>query len=217
MLTRNAIITFILQKQALGASRDEIVSTISEYGRDAALVDEILAEQQTNQAKAVQEEDLVRQYLLSKQSLSNAFFAGSATAILSALIWASIAYATDYQVGWVAVILGCMVARSVRHFGKGFDVRFRMIGLLASLAGIFFGNAMIMVLVLHRILDVPIVEALGFLGDSRLYSSILEMTALLDVIFYLAAAICGWFLSCIPMSGSAMVEYTKLMEAERRS
>jgi hypothetical protein len=217
MLTRSALVTFVLQKQALGATRDDIVSSVTEYGGDAALVDEVLSEQQFNLTKAVQEEDLVRQYLLSKQSLLNAMLAGGATAVLSALIWAGIAFATDYQVGWVAVILGCLVARSVRHFGRGFDVRFQTIGLVASLGGIFLGNAMIMVLVLHRMLEVPLGEAIGLLGDSRLYSSILEMTTLLDVIFYLAAAVCGWFLSCIPMSSAAMVEYTRLMEAERRS
>jgi hypothetical protein len=45
----------------------------------------------------------------------------------------------------------------------------------------------------------------------------LEITSLLDVVFYLAAAVCGWHLSCIPTTTAAMVEYAKLAEAERRS
>lgn len=217
MLSRDALITFIKEKLALGTSRDEIVATLSEYGGDSALVDEVMADQHTKLAKVDQERDLVHQYLVARQSFLGAVLAGAIAAILSAVIWATIAYLTDYQIGWVAIILGCLVGQSVRRFGKGSDLRFRVIGLVSSLSGIFLGNAMIVSLLFHRMLEIPLMDVLPLLGDSQFYAMIAEMTTILDAVFYLVAALCGWSLSVIPMTREALAEYTKLAEIERRS
>jgi hypothetical protein len=167
MISRDAMISFIKQKHALGESRDVIAASVNEYGGDAALVDEVLAEQQSSLAKATEERDLVHQYLLSRQSVMAGLFAGVATAVLSAAVWAGTAYITEYQIGWVAVLLGCLVGKSIRRFGQGSDIRFRVMGVLASLAGIFLGNALIILFMMQRMLDVPMADVAQFLGHSE--------------------------------------------------
>ena len=200
MVDTGALATFIRQKHALGASRDEIIAGVTEYGGDAALVDQVLSEQEARATLAGSEVEEIRRELLSKQSLIIAILAGSAAALLSASLWAMLSFVTDYQHGWVAVILGLLVARAVRTFGQGIDARFRLVGLLSSLAGIFFGNAFLAILVLHRVWEIPLGDAIVLMGDSQFYALILEASALIDVAFYLAAAVCGWHFSVVPLA-----------------
>lgn len=200
-MTRTTALTkYIRDKHALGASRDEILAGVTEYGGDAALVDQVLSEQEAQLASAGSEVEEIRRELLSRQSLIIAILAGSAAALLSASLWAALSFMTNHQHGWVAVILGLLVASSVRKFGQGIDVRFRLVGLVSSLAGIFFGNAFLAILVIHRVWELPLGDAIALMGDSQFYALILEASALIDVVFYLAAAVCGWHFSVVPLA-----------------
>lgn len=200
MARTSALTQYIRDKHALGASRDEIIAGVSEYGGDAALVDEVLAEHAARLTSTESEVEEIRRDLLSKQSLILAILAGGAAALLSASVWATLSFVTNYQHGWVAVILGLLVAKAVKNFGQGIDARFRLVGLLSSLAGIFFGNAFLAILVIHRVWELPLGDAIALMGDSQFYALILEASALIDVVFYLAAAVCGWHFSVVPLA-----------------
>ena len=202
MARTSALTKYIRDKHALGASRDEILAGVTEYGGDAALIDEVLAEQETRLASAESEAEEIRRDVLSRQSLVKAILAGTAASLLSASVWAGLSFLTNYQHGWVAVFLGLLVAKSVRTFGHGLDARFRLVGLLSSLAGIFLGNAFLTILVLNRMWEMPLGDAIALMGHSQFYALIIEASALIDVVFYLAAAVCGWHFSVVPLARS---------------
>lgn len=213
----SALAAFIREKHALGTNREEIIASVAEHGGDAALVDQVLTEQRAALEQAKKDEELIHRHLLSRQSLTGALVAGGLTAAGGAGVWAGIAYVTEYQIGWIAIILGCVVAWSVRRFGRGLDLRFRCIGLLAALAGIFFGNAVTAVLVFSRELQVPLLEAARLLGDPQFYSLIVESSTVMDGVFYLIAAACGWQGSCIVVNDQTLAEHAKREEAARRA
>lgn len=213
----DALAAFIREKHALGISRDEIVSGVAEHGGDAALVDRVLDEQRVALEQAKKDEELIHRHLLSQQSLTGALVAGGITAAAGAAVWAGIAYVTEYQIGWIAIILGCVVAWSVRRFGHGLDARFRCIGLLAALSGIFFGNAFTAVLFFSRELQAPLLESARLLGDMQFYSLIVESSTVMDGVFYLIAAVCGWQGSCIVVNDQTLAEHAKREEAARRA
>jgi hypothetical protein len=208
---------FIRQKHALGASRQEIIDGVAEHGGDAALVDRVLADQQAASARAKEDEEVALRYLTARQSLMGAMIAGGITAVLSAGIWAGIAYATNYQIAWVAVILGCAVAWSVRRFGRGLDSRFRLIGLLAAVAGVFFGNTATVILVVSRDLALPTADMIWLMGDPQFHAAIIEDSTLLDLVFYLAAAVCGWQGSAIGISEQSAADVARREETGPRA
>lgn len=179
-----------------------------------AAIDAASTSEQSDRTNAEKYEEFAKRYLLSKQSFSHAIQAGFSTTIFSACLWACVAVATSYRSGWVALILGYLVATSVRHFGQGIETRFRVIGLLASLAGIFVGNVLITILAIHHLFEVPLMESVELIADPQLYVSVIEAATLLDLVFYLSAGVMGWFWSAIPIGSSYAAEYARRAEAE---
>ena len=55
----------------------------------------------------------------AQQDLGFAVIGGFAAAVVGAIFWAAVTVATNYQIGYMAVVVGLLVGFSVRYFGSG--------------------------------------------------------------------------------------------------
>jgi hypothetical protein len=69
-----------------------------------------------------------------------AVLAGFVAAIAAAAIWGAISAATSFQIGYMAIGVGLVVAYAVRYAGQGHDPRFAYISAGLSLFGCVLGN-----------------------------------------------------------------------------
>jgi hypothetical protein len=86
-------------------------------------------DQQVKQTAVVLTEEALAE-LRSEQNYAGAVLGGLIGALVGAAIWAVITVSTHYQIGWMAIGVGFLVAVLVRYFGKGIDRVFGIIGAL---------------------------------------------------------------------------------------
>ncbi len=118
------------------------------------------------------------------QSLAMGCVAGIAAAAVGAALWAAITYLTDYQIGWMAIGVGLLVGFAVRHFGKGSDKSFGILGGALALAGCLGGNLLTICLVVAREKAMSLLEVFSRL-DLGLIVNLLSATfSPIDLLFY---------------------------------
>jgi hypothetical protein len=96
-------------------------------------------DQQVKQTAVVLTEEALAE-LRSEQNYAGAVLGGLIGALVGAAIWAVITVSTHYQIGWMAIGVGFLVAVLVRYFGKGIDRVFGIIGALFAMFGSMLGN-----------------------------------------------------------------------------
>jgi hypothetical protein len=131
-------------------------------------------------------------------SLALGAIAGLAAAVAGAAAWAAFTYATDYELGLVAVALGALVGLAVRTAGKGRDVRFAALGAVLAAFGCGLGillsyDASLAKMARQPLLDV--VQLLGVEGSVQLAS---DVGGPMDLLFVAIAVWEGWKLSVLP-------------------
>jgi hypothetical protein len=80
--------------------------------------------------------------LQSQQSLLRGVGGGFISAIVGAMIWATVTVVTRYQIGWMAVGVGFLVGLGVRKYGKGLSPMYGVIGAVLSFFGCLLGNVL---------------------------------------------------------------------------
>ena len=87
-------------------------------------------------------EDRVRvlEHLRAEQRLVPAIIAGSVAGLIGAAVWAAIAVFTEREIGWIAIGIGFLVGFAVRVAGRGFEVRFAVIGGALALESVIVGK-----------------------------------------------------------------------------
>ena len=86
----------------------------------------------------------------AKQNLTRGAIAGFLGAIAGGILWATITYATNYQIGYMALAIGYLVGYLMRIFGKGIDPVFSYVGAALALFGCVFGNVLTMIFLLSK-------------------------------------------------------------------
>lgn len=118
------------------------------------------------------------------QDLMNAIIGGLFLSIISALIWAVVTVATEYQIGYMAIGVGLLVGMGVRFFGAGIDQVYGIIGAFFALLGCLLGN------LFSQIGFIADGQSLGYLQTLMLVDKdtlllILEETfSPMDLVFY---------------------------------
>lgn len=74
-------------------------------------------------------------------------FAGLAAAIVAAIVWAGITAATSFQIGYMSIGVGFLVAFAVRLSGHSRDPKFAYLSAILSLFGCMLGNYLAAVVV----------------------------------------------------------------------
>jgi hypothetical protein len=133
-------------------------------------------------------------------NLGGAVIGGLIAALVGALIWAVITVTIKFQIGFMAVGVGFLVAWAVRTLGKGRDTTFGIIGGVFALLGCLLGNLLSACGFIAAQASEPVVSVtLRVLGNPASIATILQETFQgMDLLFYAIAVYEGYKLSRRP-------------------
>jgi len=124
--------------------------------------------------------------------------AGFAAAVVAAVAWGAISAATSYQIGFMAIGVGLLVAYAVRIAGGGHDRRFGYVSAAMSLLGCVLGNffATCAFFAAHDRIDV--LTALAALVPH--FATVMrESFRPMDLLFYAIGAYFGYKYAIVPL------------------
>ena len=117
-------------------------------------------------------------------SLPRAILFGGIAAVVGALIWGGITYATNFQIGWMAVGVGFLAGVGVRIGSRDSGAVYGTAGAVLALGGCLLGNMFAMLF---------IAKHLGLDPGPRALVEMMKITASpMDFLFYAIAAWEGW-------------------------
>jgi len=109
---------------------------------------------------------------------------GAAVAAVGAAAWAAVTFATDLQIGWMAVGVGAAVGLAMRRAGHGAGARLRTPAAVLALIGCLAGNLLATVAYISSFTHVPYFEVLGSL-DAAATADLMKATFQpMDLLFY---------------------------------
>ena len=120
--------------------------------------------------------------------------AGLIAAVAGAAVWAAITVTTKFQIGYMAVAVGFLVAWAVRKFGKGHTSAYGVLGGACALFGCLLGNLLSACGFLAADRSASVVGVtLQVLSDPSLAARLLEATfSGMDLLFYAIAVYEGY-------------------------
>lgn len=133
--------------------------------------------------------ELVR--MRAEQNLVMGAVAGFVAALLGAVGWAVITAVTDYQLGIMAIGIGCLVGYAIQRFGKGVDKVYCFMGAFFSLFGCTAGN-LFCVLILLSDQGVPFSTLLSKLTPDFILFIMSKCFHPMDLVFYALAVVTGY-------------------------
>jgi hypothetical protein len=120
----------------------------------------------------------------SSQNLFMGIMGGGAAALVGALAWGGITYATGYQIGWMAVGVGILVGFAVRLFGKGIDLIYGILGAGLSVLGCVLGNIFAACIAVSSQQNIALSEVIGMLNLAAMVEILSITFHPLDLLFY---------------------------------
>lgn len=133
--------------------------------------------------------------LRDEQNLAMGVVGGTAAAVLGAIAWAGITYATDTKFGLVVLLIGLMVGYAVRFSGKGLDTSFGVMGAILALVGCIGGNILVICVYVAKIQKVPIMKVVMNLNLDVIITLLQKTFSPMDLLFYGIAIYEGYRLS----------------------
>jgi hypothetical protein len=126
---------------------------------------------------------------------------GLVAAVAGALVWAVITVTTKFQIGFMAVGVGFLVAWAVRTLGKGHAPVFGVIGGGCALLGCLLGNLLSACGFIAQTNAAPVTTTtMRVLGSPVFIASILQETFNgMDLLFYAIAVYEGYKLARRPL------------------
>jgi len=113
-----------------------------------------------------------------------AIMGGALTALISAIIWALITVATNYQIGYMAIGVGLLVGYAVQFFGAGIEQKFGFLGAAYALLGCMLGNLLSQVGFIANSESMGYFEVISYLNLSIVGNLMAESFHPMDVLFY---------------------------------
>ena len=122
----------------------------------------------------------------AKPNLPMALLGGAVTALIGAVIWATVTVVTGYKLGLVAVAIGFLVGFAVRTLGKGNAIIFGAIGAAFALIGCVLGNFLSACALLSTAQSISITAALlSAITNPSLAVELFTVTfSPMDLLFY---------------------------------
>ncbi len=146
------------------------------------------------------EMDLKIQRLRKEESFPLAFIAGLLAAAAGAGIWAGITVLTGYQIGFMAIGVGALVALSIRAAGKGLSKKFQVLGALLSLLGCAVGNFLTVCYYIAQNESMGFIEVLTAINPASIPDLMISTFSAMDALFYGIAVYEGYRLSLRQLS-----------------
>ena len=122
--------------------------------------------------------------LRSRSSLLRGAVAGVLAMAAGAAVWTGVAVATEYQIGWMAVGMGCAVGFAVRLGGRGLENSFGILGASLALMGCVLGNLLTGCYFLSSELGLDYVKVLTGINPQSAVEVLKVMFQPMDLLFY---------------------------------
>ncbi len=118
------------------------------------------------------------------QNFLYAVIGGLLTALVGAVIWACITVTFEYQIGFMAIVIGLLTGFSVRFFGAGIDQKFGILGGALSLFSCMLGNLFTQIGFIAHQHSYGYIETLSYLDWSATTNIMIESFSPIDLLFY---------------------------------
>jgi hypothetical protein len=149
------------------------------------------------------------QEIRDNQNLTFGVIGGIAAAVVGATVWAITTALTNYQIGWMAVGVGCLVGFAVRRFGKGIDTSFGIAGAGLSLLGCLAGNLLTVCIVVSRQQSIALLDVLSRLNPEIAVELMKVTFSPMDLLFYGIAVYEGYRFSFRRISEEELARFAK--------
>jgi hypothetical protein len=133
--------------------------------------------------------------LRSEENFPLALIAGTAAAAVGAAAWTTITVLTEYQIGFMAVGVGILVALTIRVTGKGMSQKFQILGAVLSLLGCAAGNFLTVCYFIASNEHMTLLELLPQIDPVVVPDIMISTFAGMDLLFYGIAVYEGYRLS----------------------
>ncbi|MCE5294876.1 MAG: hypothetical protein LLF94_09745 [Chlamydiales bacterium] len=120
-------------------------------------------------------------------------------------LWAYVTYYTGYQIGWVAVGMGCGIGLVMRFFGEG-SVIYGVLGAVLSFVACYLGNLLNVVLCIAFSERMPILEVMQVIKFKELMKIYIDNFQFMDLVFYCIAIYEGFKLSITEVEEGSVLE-----------
>jgi hypothetical protein len=131
----------------------------------------------------------------AEQNLTMGVVAGAVAALVGAIVWAMVTVVTGYQIGWMAIGVGCLVGGAVRVAGKGIDKPFGYAGGALSILACVLGNLLSICAFAAHQEGIPVTAVLTHLDITAIPSVMVDTFHPMDLLFYGLAISMGYRLS----------------------
>lgn len=145
----------------------------------------------------------------ANQNLSMGILGGAAAAAVGAILWGVITYVTAFQIGWMAVGVGCLVGLAVRKLGQGIDTSFGVAGAMLALAGCVMGNLFASCIAISQQAHIGLGVVLGRLDIPIIVDIMAQTFSPIDLLFYGIAVYEGYRFSFKRMSEEELAYFLK--------
>lgn len=126
----------------------------------------------------------IKSALRAHQSMGFAILGGFLLVMFSAILWAAITVATQYQIGYMAIGVGLIVGYGIRYFGAGIDKEYGILGGMFALLGCLLGNLLSTVGFVAQDEGLAYMEVLGFINTSNILELLFGSFSPMDLLFY---------------------------------
>jgi hypothetical protein len=130
--------------------------------------------------------------LRAEQSLTMGIVGGSLAAVVGAILWATVAIATGFQIGWMAIGVGFMVGRTVGVLGRGVEKPFGYAGAALSLCGCLIGKLLSVYVIVAQQQELALSFVLTHLNPAAIPELMAVTFHPMDLLFYGLAVYQGY-------------------------
>jgi len=148
----------------------------------------------------------LREAMRKHQDMSYAIVGGLAASIVGAMIWGAVTYFTHYQIGYLAIGVGLLVAFAVRYFGAGIDLPFGVVGAVFAVFGCVLGNLMSQIAFMAEDQSMTFFEVIPYLNWSLVANIYKESFSPMDFVFYGFAGYEGYRFAFRPVTEALIRE-----------
>lgn len=110
--------------------------------------------------------------------------AGAVTSAACAILWAVITFLSNFQIGLMAIALGCAVGFAVKRFGNGTTKIFGVVSATEALVGCLGGNLLALCAAISKDQGIPFIDILFRLTPDLAMSLMIKTFDGMDIIFY---------------------------------
>jgi len=122
--------------------------------------------------------------LLQEQNFPLAVLAGVVAALVGAGIWAGVTIVTGYQIGYMAIGVGFLVAMAIRVAGKGLSRIYQILGAGLSLAGCLIGNFITVYYYIGQTEGLGFFEVMTLINPAAIPEVMMSTFSAMDLLFY---------------------------------